>query len=87
MNQKLKIEISPHAREQMEERGVLEEEVIAAIRLGEAEPARKGRMMYRKNFSFGKRWRGKQYSNKQVAPVVVEEADKFVVVTVYVFYF
>ena len=43
--------------------------------------------LYKKNFSFGKKWRGKQYRIKQVIPVVAEEADKLVVVTVYAFYF
>lgn len=81
------IEISSHAREQMRERGVEEAEVIAAIREGEPEPARKDRIMYRKNFQFERMWRGRPYRIKQVAPVVAEEADKLVVVTVYAFYF
>jgi len=87
MDQELPTEISSHAREQMVDRGVSEEEVMAAIRRGEAEPVRKGRSMYRKNFQFGKVWRGKRYAIKQVAPVVARESDKIVVVTVYAFYF
>lgn len=43
--------------------------------------------MFRKNFAFNARWRGKQYAVKQVAPVVAEEADRLVVVTVFVHYF
>ena len=43
--------------------------------------------MYRKNFPFEGRWRGRRYRIKQVAPVVAEEGDKLVVVTVYVFYY
>ena len=58
MNQ-LPIEISPHGREQMQERGVVEDEVIAAIRHGESEPARGNRTLYRKNFQFDKLWRGR----------------------------
>jgi hypothetical protein len=81
------IEISPHAREQMIERGANETEVLLAIQNGIDEPARKGRKMYRKNFQFNGIWRGKQYKIKQVAPVVAREGSKFVVVTVYVFYF
>ena len=81
------IEISPHARQQMAERGADEEEVLAAIQLGESEPVRKGRMMYRKNFPFKGRWRGRRYRIKQVAPVVARADHEQVVVTVYAFYF
>jgi len=81
------IEISQHAREQMAERGAKEKEVLVAIREGEAKPTRSGRVVYRKNFQFNGIWRGKSYTIKQVAPVVVEESEKLVVVTVYTFYF
>lgn len=81
------IEISPHAREQMAERGATEADVRLAIREGQAEPARKGRIMYRKNLQFDSLWRGRKYRVKQVAPVVVEDGPRLVVVTVYVFYF
>ena len=83
----LPIEFSHHARRQMEERGAEQAEVIAAIRDGQAEPARKNRTMYRKNFQFEGVWRGRRYRVKQVAPVVAEETGKLVVVTVYAFYF
>jgi hypothetical protein len=36
---------------------------------------------------FGSRVEGKSYAIKQVAPVVVEEQNEIVVVTVYTFYF
>ncbi|TET28297.1 DUF4258 domain-containing protein [Candidatus Aerophobetes bacterium] len=81
------IEISQHAREQMIERGVKEEEVLTAIRQGEAELTRSRRVMYRKNFQFNGVWRGKRYAVKQVVPIVIEESEKLVVVTVYTFYF
>ena len=81
------VEISPHAMEQMRERGATESEVNAAVQNGEIEPARKGRKMYRKNFQFNGTWRGQQYRIKQVAPDVEAESDKLVVVTVFVFYF
>ncbi|GFP27184.1 hypothetical protein HKBW3S42_00977 [Candidatus Hakubella thermalkaliphila] len=87
MDRELPIEISPHACEQMVDRGVSEEEVMAAIRRGEAESAQKGRFTYRKNFQFGKVWRGRRYAIKQVAPIVARESDRLVVVTVYAFYF
>lgn len=43
--------------------------------------------MYRKNFQFEKAWRVRRYTMKQVAPVVAEETERLVVVTVYAFYF
>jgi hypothetical protein len=74
------IRISTHALERMRLRGATEEEIYAAIETGDPEPARKGRTMYRKNFR--KVWKGTRYNVKQVAPVIVEEADTLVVVTV-----
>jgi hypothetical protein len=71
----------------MLDRGASECQVQAAIHTGNAEPARKGRIMFRKSFAFGGWWRGKHYSVRQVAPIVAEEADELVIVTVYVFYF
>ncbi|MBU0567727.1 DUF4258 domain-containing protein [bacterium] len=85
--QKIIIEISPHARDQMVERGASEAEVYLAIEKGEVEPARKGRKQFKKSFQFNEVWRGKQYKIKQVAPIVADKDDKLVVVTVYVFYF
>lgn len=81
------VEFSDHARDTMLDRGADEKEVLMAIRTGSFEPARKGRVMFRKNFEFHREWRGKRYAIKQVAPVVAQETDKLVVVTVYVYYF
>ncbi|MDI6769597.1 MAG: DUF4258 domain-containing protein [Anaerolineales bacterium] len=78
---------SSHSREKMLDRGATESEVEMAIRTGSSEPAQRNRLMFRKNFSYGQSWRGKHYAIKQVAPVVVEEAERFIVVTVFVFYF
>ncbi len=82
-----RIEFSPHAREKMLDRGVSEGEVEGAIRTGSPEPARRGRLMFRKNFAFNRQWRGKHYAVKQVVPVVAEEGDRLVAVTVFVHYF
>ena len=78
------IEFSFHAREKMLDRGATESEVKAAIRTGSPEPARKGRLMFQKNFTFNGHWRGKHYAVKQVVPVVAEEPNRLVVVTVFV---
>ena len=57
------------------------------IQAGEKVPTEKGRRAFRKNLHFGSKWKDKQYEVKQVMPIVVEEAEEIVVVTVYVFYF
>ena len=81
------IVLSDHARQQMTERGATESEIRAAIEQGQSEPARKQKIMYRKNFPFDQEWRGRRYRIKQVAPVVAAEPDRLIVVTVYVLYF
>jgi len=70
----------------MADRGASKEEVELAIREGECFPAKKDRLSFRKNFSYNNKWKGKYYRIKQVMPIVVEEQDRFVVVTVYVFF-
>jgi hypothetical protein len=80
------IKFSQHALDNMNDRGASKEEVELAIKEGERLPAKKGRLAYRKNFSHDGMWKGEYYKIKQVMPIVVEEADKFVVVTVYVYF-
>ena len=58
-----------------------------AILEGERLRAERGRAAFRKNFPFLSDWKGRYYDVKQVVPIVVEEEDSIVVVTVYVFYF
>lgn len=82
-----KVIFSKHAKDQMADRGATEDEVIKSILEGEKIPAKKNRQSFRKNFTFGKEWKNKIYETKQVVPVVVEEEDKIVVVTVFVYYF
>lgn len=81
------IVFSRHALEQMPDRGTTQGEVIEAIGEGERVPAKKGRLAFRKNFPFQKTWKGRYYQVKQVMPIVAEEYDRMMVVTVYVFYF
>ena len=78
---------SRHALDQIEVRGASRTEVEAAIESGEQVTAKAGRMAFRKNFPFHSVWKGRYYEVRQVMPLVVEEADRMVVVTVYVFYF
>lgn len=43
--------------------------------------------MYRHEIKYMEEWQGRFFASKQVAPVVVEEEDEIVVVTVYTFYY
>jgi len=76
-----------HARERCARRGATEAGAIAAIRTGKREPAQRGLWLYRLNLEYQREWDGTWYAVQQVAPVVDEEAGRFVVVTVYTFYF
>ncbi len=82
-----RIRLTQHALTQCKERGTNEEEVFDAILLGIREPAKLGREICRYNFRYGSTWQGREYAIKQVAPVIKEEDDEIVVITVYTFYF
>ena len=71
----------------MQERGAREEDVQAALRVGQREPAQRGLTQYRLNIEFKRDWAGRYYGMQQIVPVVDEEAERIVVVTVYTFYF
>jgi hypothetical protein len=78
---------SSHALMRMRERGAREEDVREAIRIGQREPAQRGLFLFRLNVEFKREWDGRYYGVQQVAPIVAEESDRLVVVTVYTFYF
>ena len=67
-------------------RGATEEEVAEAIRQAEWQPAERGRFDCRHELAFDADWNGHHYALKQVRPVLVDEPDTIVVVTVYVYY-
>jgi hypothetical protein len=81
------IYFTQHARLRMMERGAREEDVRLAIQIGERDAAQRGLHQYRLNVEFKREWDGRYYGIQQVVPVVAEEADRFVVVTVYTFFF
>ncbi|MBI2829795.1 MAG: DUF4258 domain-containing protein [Chloroflexi bacterium] len=81
------VDFSPHALERMPSRGTNQQEVEAVIRTGEMIPAKQGRIAFRKNLPFESKWKNRYYETKQVVAVVKEETERFVVVTVFVFYF
>lgn len=81
------IRFSKRALEQCEERGTSAEEVTLAIEHGSREPAKHGRELCRFNLAFDGVWQGRHYAIKQVAPVIKEELNEIVVITVYSFFF
>jgi hypothetical protein len=81
------IRLTEHAFEQCDERGTNETEVFKAVEQGSREPAKKGREMCRFNFSYNQIWQENFYAIKQVAPIIKEEPNEIVVITVYTFYF
>jgi hypothetical protein len=81
------IRLTKHARLQCYERGATEKEVLQAAEKGIREPAKQGRILCRYNFPFDRAWQNKNYAIKQVAPVIQEEPDEIVVITVFTFFF
>jgi len=81
------IRLSLHAELRRGKRGASRSEVEEAVRLGVREPAKLGKVLCRRNFEYNSVWQGRHFAIKQVAPVIAEEDDEIVVVTVYVFYF
>lgn len=81
------VRLTTHARLQCAERGTSQLEVEQAVREGTREPAKRGRVLCRFNSTFDSDWQGNHYAVKQVAPVIRENANEIVVITVYVFYF
>lgn len=81
------IQLHPHAKERMTERGVSEKEVIKTVEEGELFPAKFGRTGFRHNFAFERIWRGKWYRVKQVEICAVREQEDWVIITVVSKYF
>jgi hypothetical protein len=79
--------ITSHARRRIADRGTTEEDVVRAIRTGRREAAQRGLFLYRLNLEYRREWDGRHYAVQQVAPVVADEPDRMVVVTVYTFYY
>jgi len=69
----------------MLERLTTEAEVIQTIRDARWQPAEKGRYRARKWYPFRAEHEGTFYAGKDVGPIFAEEADRIVVVTVYVY--
>lgn len=67
------VNIHPHARQRMEERGATYEEIVATVQQGEQFPAKFGRTGFRRNFEYNGIWLGKFYRSKQVEVYAVKE--------------
>jgi hypothetical protein len=80
------IVLSFHAKEQCEERGTNESEVVKAITDGEWKVAKKHRLECKITLPCNEAWNGHFYINKEIRPIFVDEPDKIVVITVYVYY-
>ena len=76
------IRFHPHALERMAQRGATEQEVIIAVEAGEQFNAKFNRTGFRRNFAYGKRWRGKHYETKQVEAYAVQQDDDWLVISV-----
>jgi hypothetical protein len=75
-----------HARLRMQERGAREQDVRAAVRTGQREPAQRGPSAYRLQVDFKREWRGRYYDVQEIEAIAAEEDASIVVVTVYTFY-
>ena len=82
-----RIEFSCHALDRMPTRGAITNEIDDVIQTGEAMPARRGRLAFRKNQSYEAKWKDPYYETKQMVAVIKEETECFVVVTVFVSYY
>lgn len=78
---------SQHALDQLADRGATQQEVVQTIQDGEVQIVKKGRLSFKKNFSFENIWKGRYYSFKQVMPIAAREEQQYVVITVYTFFF
>ena len=83
----MRIQLHPHAKSRMVERGASVAEVAATVEGGERFPAKFGRTGFRRNFPFEGLWQQRHYANKQVEAFAVEEGGGWLVITVVVRYF
>lgn len=81
------VRVHPHARARAAERGATEEDIADTVDGGERFIAQLGRTGFRRNFTFGGRWRGKRYTTKQVEVYAVQENEEWLVITVLVKFF
>jgi flagellar biosynthesis/type III secretory pathway protein FliH len=81
------IRLTKHAQQQCIERGTNEQEITEAIQNGTKQSAKQGREKYQIIIQTNSYWQGKYYSLKKVAPIVIENQQEIIVITVYTYYF
>jgi hypothetical protein len=80
------IQIDPHTLARAKERGASEEEIKEVVEAGKPGLARGKREMRSKIYPFNAMRSGKHYEEKKIEVYYTEEDNKFITVTVYVFY-
>ena len=81
------VQLHPHARIRMVERGATEDEVKATVTDGESFQAKFGRKGFRRNFPYGKAWLGKVYATKQIEVYAVKESGSWLVISLITRYY
>ena len=71
----MNIKFIEYAEIRMKERGTSSKEALLTIESGEKFTAKFNRVGYKRNFSFGKTWKGKYYNTKQLEAYTVQEGD------------
>ncbi len=82
----MKIQTDPHTLQRANERGTDEKEIEDVLMNGKEGPAKGSRKMKFKTLSFNRIRGGKHYQQKKVEVYYIEEGNKLITVTVYVFY-
>ena len=80
------VAFSRHARQRLAERGTTEEEVIETIRDAPWILVESRRYAATKWYPFGQEHDGSFYAGKDVRPIFVDEPERLLVVTVYVYF-
>ena len=83
----MRVELQPHAKQRLVERGATEKEAIETVTRGEIFPVKFGRTGFRLNFNFDGIWRRKKYATKQIEAYAVKEPDRWLIITIIVKYF
>ena len=79
--------LSGHAQGYLTRRGFNEREVKETIRNSPWGSVRGSRLEAMMEFENNAEWNGTYYATKRVRPILVEEPDEIVVVTVYTYFF
>jgi len=82
----LRIKFTEHAVERAKQRGASIDEVEEVILRGRSVEAKKGRKAKEMVFDYGKEWLGRDYPQKKIQVIYIEEEDWIIIITVKVFY-